>query len=265
MTNMVGWIKLKRSPETKELLGDHAAYILLTHICLRTKRTDDFSIAGLEPGESLIGDYEKMGLTRGQYRGAIQRLETWGFITIRPTNKGTVVKLINSSVFDVNIASDNQQTNHPLTTEEPTTNHQGTTNKNIKNSNNGKEVKFSSDSEEIRLSQLLFSLIQENNPKAKKPNIQTWAKHIDLAMRLDNRTPEELERVIRWCQADNFWHKVILSTEKLRNKFDQLWLQMEGRDKNKGGIRDDFTGKEYTGTDCSQVVWLEESREREDL
>ncbi|MCW7076398.1 MAG: hypothetical protein OCU18_03790 [Candidatus Syntrophoarchaeum sp.] len=86
---------------------------------------------------------------------------------------------------------------------------------------------FCEHSVEYSLSRLLFSLIQKNNPKAKKPDLQGWCRHIDLAIRVDGRTPEELEEVIRWCQADAFWSANILSTAGLRKQFDRLWMKMK--------------------------------------
>jgi len=77
-------------------------------------------------------------------------------------------------------------------------------------------------SDEVRLSRLLYDLIVEKKPDFKMPNLQQWAKHIGLMIRLDHRTPENIEAVIRWCQADQFWHVNILSTAKLREKYDQL-------------------------------------------
>lgn len=95
----------------------------------------------------------------------------------------------------------------------------GTMNKKLKNI-------FLSDSQEIRLSELLFSLILKNNPKARKANFQTWAKHIDRLHRIDQQSYEDIEKVIRWTQNDTFWLKNILSTENLRKQFDRLWLAM---------------------------------------
>jgi hypothetical protein len=91
-----------------------------------------------------------------------------------------------------------------------------------------KEKTFSSDSDEFRLSKMLFSFIEKRNPKNKEPNMQTWARNVDLMMRVDGRLPEDIERVIRWCQADNFWQNNILSTGKLREKFDALMLKAGG-------------------------------------
>jgi phage replication O-like protein O len=84
------------------------------------------------------------------------------------------------------------------------------------------ENKFSDDSTEIELSKYLFSLIQDRNPKAKTPNFQAWAKEIDLMLRKDNRTEQEIRAAITWCQNDDFWFANILSTKKLRLKYDAL-------------------------------------------
>ena len=45
-------------------------------------------------------------------------------------------------------------------------------------------------------------------------------------LRIDKRSVEDIEAVIRWCQQDDFWHKNILSTDKLRKQFDKLYIAM---------------------------------------
>lgn len=79
---------------------------------------------------------------------------------------------------------------------------------------------------EFKLSEFLFNKIKENNPGHKQPNLNTWVTHIDKMIRLDNRDPEKIKEVIEWCQANDFWQANILSTKKLREKFDQLFMQM---------------------------------------
>lgn len=68
----------------------------------------------------------------------------------------------------------------------------------------------------------------ENNG-AKKP---TRSKGNIDAMRLlldrDNRTPEQVRRVIDWATSDAFWKSNILSAAKLREKFDQLLIKAGG-------------------------------------
>ncbi|MBS3809779.1 MAG: replication protein [Desulfobacterales bacterium] len=85
---------------------------------------------------------------------------------------------------------------------------------------------FSSEQIEYRLANYLFNHIKKNNPNAKTPNLQSWARHVDLMIRRDNRQPEEIKTVIEWCQKDSFWYANILSTKKLREKYDQLVLKM---------------------------------------
>lgn len=122
-----GWIKLKRSKATEELLNDRNAWTLLSLVAYRARRTNDFNINNLYPGEALIGDYKKCGLkTRQEYRETLKRLIDWKFITIRTTNKGTIVKLINSNIFDINIEDNNHQNNHQTTIKKQINNHQTT-------------------------------------------------------------------------------------------------------------------------------------------
>ena len=99
---MKPFIKMIKSKEAFELMKKPNAFILLTQIAYRAKRTNDFSIHGLEIGEALIGDYKSIGLTEKKYRTAKAQLQSWGFAAFKGTSKGTVAKLINSRIFDIN-------------------------------------------------------------------------------------------------------------------------------------------------------------------
>jgi hypothetical protein len=116
----MSFIKMMRSRKTNELIKDRNAFALLAQIALRAKRTNDFSVHGLEIGEALIGDYKSIGLTEQKYRTAKAKLKTWGFITTKATNKGTIAKLINSEVLDINKEPEQrtsqQDNNDPITT-----------------------------------------------------------------------------------------------------------------------------------------------------
>ncbi|NQT67098.1 MAG: winged helix-turn-helix transcriptional regulator [Actinobacteria bacterium] len=92
---------------------------------------------------------------------------------------------------------------------------------------------FDEQSEEYKLSLYLFKGIKENNPEAKEPNFQMWAKNIDLMARIDKRKPEKIKQIIDWIRGNDFWYKVILSTENLRKNFDRLEMQSQER-KGKG-------------------------------
>ena len=93
--------------------------------------------------------------------------------------------------------------------------------------------KISIDPEAFRLSELLFHLIKKRNPDHKPPNMKIWAKHVDFMIRIDGRKPTEIEKIIRASQADGFWYKNILSTIKLREKFDRLKLELLSSDNSR--------------------------------
>jgi predicted phage replisome organizer len=99
--------------------------------------------------------------------------------------------------------------------------------------------KFSDTSIEYKLSEKLFELMQKNNPKIKKPNLKTWCKDFDFILRIDKRSPGDIEKLIQWCQQDPFWMKNILSPAKLRKQFDRLWLQVK-ETQNTGNIQEGY-------------------------
>lgn len=140
-----GFIKQMRSPEVDELLRDPYAFTLLTQIARRSRRTNSFNLHKLEPGEALIGDYQSVGLTEAKYRAAKRRLSEYGLATFKATNKGTIARLTNSVIYDVNVDDINEQDDRQTTKEQRTNNEQDdrqtTTNKNVKNGKNVKNDK----------------------------------------------------------------------------------------------------------------------------
>ena len=90
-------------------------------------------------------------------------------------------------------------------------------------------------SNEYILSKLLFDLIKKRNPNHKQPDLKSWAKHIDLMIRIDKRTIDEIRGCINWSQQDSFWQNNILSTAKLRKQFDTLYLKAKGSKDGKSG------------------------------
>lgn len=79
------------------------------------------------------------------------------------------------------------------------------------------------------LSKLLADLIAKNG--SRRPRIgKRWLDAERLLLTADDRDPAEAERLIRWCQADEFWRPNILSMAKFREKYDQLRLQAQRGD-----------------------------------
>lgn len=106
-----------------------------------------------------------------------------------------------------------------------------------------RKLKF--DDKHMELAQLLFQLMQVNNPNAKKPNFDSWANEFRLAMEMDHRNYEELAYLIKWSQQDSFWRTNILSAAKLRKQVDQLELVIKTKKSQQEQIRSpaDFVAK----------------------
>lgn len=236
MTDMTtSWIKMMRTDSTVELLKNQKEFSLLANIALRAKRTDSLSTIGLNAGEVLIRGCRDVGMSDRQYRTCKTNLEKWGFTTSRPTSKGTVIKIIDSSVFDINMdAGDEQRDTRPTSRRRAGDEHY--IYKNDKNDKNDKKKTYMSDSDEYRLANLLLEEIRSHLPDFKPPDLQVWAKSIDAMIRLDHRTPADIEAVIRWCQIDSFWRANILSPKKLRDKFDALRIRMNGHDQHQAAV-----------------------------
>ena len=109
------FIKYTKS-ESSEFLHKHpiANHVLLI-IAYRARRTRHKQ-NGLQPGQCFMGDHLTIGISRQQYRTAISNLQKWQYITTNPTTKGTVVTLINSDAWDLNLESQ--------PSEQPASNHQ---------------------------------------------------------------------------------------------------------------------------------------------
>ena len=170
-------------------------------------------------------------------------------ITTTKKPRGILVTIIN---YDVYQTLDSYEKTSENTSEEtmkkPQRNQKPLSiNKNDKELKNEKNI-YSENSDEFRLSELLLNLILERNPKNKKQDLQKWAMHINRMIRLDSRKADDIEAVIKWSQGDMFWQNIIISTQKLRDKFDQLTMKMEAGDA-KRKTTNMFTGldnKDYT-------------------
>ena len=92
---------------------------------------------------------------------------------------------------------------------------------------------YCQNSAEFRLASFLLEKIIERKPNFKKPDPQKWAAQIDKMIRIDKRDEQTIAKVIAWCQQDEFWQSNILSTNKLRQQFDQLEMKMKNQ-QNKG-------------------------------
>jgi hypothetical protein len=116
-------------------------------------------------------------------------------------------------------------------------------NKNDKNEKNEEEINKSSKSKKhnfepvhLELAEYLLKAIKENYPdmQVKESNLKNWAVTFRLMIDRDNRTEQAIRNCIDWVSGHDFWHKNILSADKLRKQYDRL--VMEAKDQAKFGV-----------------------------
>ena len=119
----MSFVKLIRSEATFLLMEHYPnAFLLLTQIAIRAKRSENNIQNGLKLGQALIGDYKRIGLSKQQYRSAKTHLKSIQQATFQPTNKGTIATIISTDIYNINIEDDNTQNNTPATHQQHTSN-----------------------------------------------------------------------------------------------------------------------------------------------
>ena len=90
----------------------------------------------------------------------------------------------------------------------------------------GGHVPKTVDTKAKEMAELLFNLHKQVDQKVKKPNIDNWASDIEKINRLDGRSYDDIEKVIRWVKTPgNFWFANIMSGKKLRMQFSRLYIE----------------------------------------
>ena len=101
---MTGFVKAMRSEEAAFLDTNPLANHVLNVIARRARRTPD-PLNGLQIGECFVG-HKGLGLSEQQYRTVKKNLQKWGLVEFkkaeRVTDRGTVAKLLDSTVYDIN-------------------------------------------------------------------------------------------------------------------------------------------------------------------
>lgn len=194
--------------------------------------------------KEVVNQVENQGLTEVEKSTA--KLTGGNVVTnpVVPDNKSNFGLVVNS------------QTNSRLTGNQQATNRQLTANKNVKNVKNDKNDKkvinnspkqaYDESSIYFKLANALYQKILENNPNHKQPDLQKWSNDVRLMMERDKRTEEQIIYTIKWCQNNEFWRSNILSISKLREKFDQLIIQIKS-DRNKPIEKPIYKGSESYG------------------
>jgi hypothetical protein len=133
-----GYVKLWRKSLDSGLLQNAEAWQLMTWCLLKASHKPHKQLVGkqiveLEPGQLVFGRIaaaKELRTTQQRIRTSLKVLENLEFLTIKPTNKFSVIAIIKWETYQQDQPPTNQQVNHQATIKQPSSNHQTTTNKN---------------------------------------------------------------------------------------------------------------------------------------
>lgn len=129
-----GFIKLNRAGGYELLEEDPKAFLLLSHIALRARREAlKYSRYSLKANQAFVGDPEKIGLSRQEYRNAKKRLKKYGLATFESTNRGTIATLTSVDVYDINAQEEPSKFPIEMIEKEPSNNQLATSKESSQN------------------------------------------------------------------------------------------------------------------------------------
>jgi len=252
---MEGWISLHRKFLEWEWFTDDKMVKLFIYLLLKANRKDGFwKGIKVKRGELLTGILKlssDTGITKQSLRTCLKRLKLTKEIYIKSTNKYSIITICNYDSYQKN----NTTTNKQLTSNQQTTNKQSTTNNTYNkedtlNTDINKYKKellsginpddynlLNSEYIEIAKSYQFLFIKNQNDAGIKNSTLSkakgTWIDDIRLLIENDEKTIEQCRIVFEFLSSNNFWKSNILSTKKLREKFDTLLIQSKSNSKNK--------------------------------
>ena len=138
---MEGWIKIHRKLITWEWYNDSKMVHLFLHLLLSANHSDGkWQGVSVKRGQLITGRIKLSavtGISEQSIRTCLSKLESTKELTIKTTNKNSIITLLNYDSYQIK-ESANQQSTIKLTNNQPTTNQQSTTNNNDKKENNDK-------------------------------------------------------------------------------------------------------------------------------
>lgn len=217
---MCGWVKLHRSISSCAISDKPDLLSLWIHLLVSASHTERQQPVGnqiieLKQGDLVYGRDKfslKTGLTIAKLRSAISTLEKLNQITIKTTNKFSIISITNWSLYQ----QDNQQT----TSTSPTDSQQTTTDKNVKKEKNEKNtngrpfITFSS----------WIEVVKESGEEVLPEGSAVFEYAKDAALEIDYLRMAWVEFRARYSVDDKKykdWRTVFL--KNVRENWQKLW------------------------------------------
>lgn len=221
-----GWIKLHRKMVKWEWYDDANTFRLFVHLLIMANHKETkWRGLTIPRGQLLTGRKllaAELGISEQSVRTSLARLKSTSEITIKSTNKFSVITVCNYCEYQRDEREDNQQNNQQAnqqsTNNQPTTNQQLTTSKNANNGEEGKEhnpeiVDF--------VGSFIGFVNKECGRQAPKDTDSLHSSSYDVVeklIRLDGYSLDDIKGAMRWAVKDSFWSSNARSLAQLRKK-----------------------------------------------
>ena len=137
-----GWVKFHRKIEEWEWYTDVNTFKLFFHLILKANHKDKtWKGVEIKRGQLLTGRKQlakETGLSEQNIKTSIKHLKMTNEVTSKVTNKYSIITITNYDSYQDEKDEASQQTDPQLTSNQPATNQQLTTTKNVKNGKNEK-------------------------------------------------------------------------------------------------------------------------------
>lgn len=151
-----GWVSLFRKLLNWEWYQDSHTVHLFIHLLLKANHADSQWQGNLIKRGQLITGRKSLsvetGITEQSVRTSLRRLKSTGEISEKSTSKFTIITLCNYDTYQLRETEINQPANQQLTSDQPASNQQVTTNNNnnnVNNINNKTNTRFKKESKEF--------------------------------------------------------------------------------------------------------------------
>lgn len=243
---MEGWICLHRKIIEWEWYTDIPVRILFEHLLLTANHEDKFwKGVEIKRGQKLTSIKhlsEETGLSKQQIRTAISKLQTTREITIKSTNKYSVITLVKYSDYQDKTVQSNKQNNKQTRT-------QITTNNNINNITNN--IYSSSDNESNNDNSSLPSK-KDNNTIANSDNFdKIWAIYPKKTAK-----GKSYQFYVKWIKGNTYLDKKIkLTNRQIYSAVNKYKQECEKNNRDKQYI---LAGSTFFNQRIMDYVELEE-------
>lgn len=244
---MDGWVKIHRRLTDWEWFDDDITFKLFIYLLLKANhKPKKWNGITIKRGQLVTGRKKlsaELGKSEQTIRTHLKRLKSTNEITIKTTNKYSIITICKYESYQAkeknNNQQDNQQANQQLTNNQPTTNQQLTTNKNDKKEKkekNGLVVVVEVENGKIEMSE--NDLLKIKNNFSENFEIISFLKRVKISPKLDiQNVPNYLTAAIQRLIQEDQETKVKISINDNANYSNR---KPSGHSRNSNGVSEEL-------------------------